>query len=142
MRLLNTLARLGRRLRGSYRLDDAHSTAARVRICRFEEIEPRHLMTASPAPVNVGITEVDAGLSDKSQPNVFQVSFQGGAPGTELTQLEITGSKHGGPLNFNDAIFDTAAGGIGTADPHALQGRFAFRLSGHGHQSRTMARRS
>ena len=117
MRLLNTLARLGRRLRGSYRLDDPHSTAARVRICRFEQIEQRHMMTASPAAVEVGITEVDPGVADKSQPNVFQVSFQGGAPGTELTQLVIDTSKNGGPLAVNDLVFNTAAGGIGTANP-------------------------
>ena len=117
MRLLNTLAHLGRRLRGSYRLDDAHSTASRVRICRFEQIEQRQMMTATPAPVEVGITEVDSGTADKSQPNLFQVSFQGGAPGTELTQLVIDTSKNGGPLAVNDLVFNTTAGGIGTADP-------------------------
>ena len=67
--------------------------------------------------MDVGITEVDAGAVNKSQPNVFQVNFQGGAPGTELTQLVINTSKNGGPLAVNDLVFDTAAGGIGTADP-------------------------
>ena len=42
VRLLNTLGASAEGLRGSYRLDDAHSTATRVRICRFEQIEQRH----------------------------------------------------------------------------------------------------
>ena len=48
------------------------------------------------APIHVGITELDPDSADKSQPNTFQVTFQGGGAGTELTQLEIDGSKAGG----------------------------------------------
>ncbi len=118
MRLLNKLARLGRALRGDFRIDDAHSTTHRVRLCRVEELESRRLMTAADvAPIHVGITELDPDSADKSQPNTFQVTFQGGGAGTELTQLEIDGSKAGGPLSVGDVIFDTASGGIGNAQP-------------------------
>ncbi len=81
-------------------------------------METRRLMTADAvAPIHVGITELDPNSADKSQPNTFQVTFQGGGAGTELTQLEIDGSKLGGQLAVGDVIFDTAAGGIGSAEP-------------------------
>jgi hypothetical protein len=115
---MSKLARLGRALRGDFRIDDAHSTSHRVRLCRIEELEIRRLMTAdSVAPIHVGITELDPDSASKSQPNTFQVTFQGGGTGTELTQLEIDGSKAGGQLSVGDVIFNTAAGGIGSAQP-------------------------
>ncbi|HEY1785164.1 MAG TPA: hypothetical protein VGG30_06415, partial [Pirellulales bacterium] len=71
-------------MRGSYRLDDAHSTASRVRICRFEQVEQRQMMTASGVPqIIVGGTEYEQAAGNDSQPNVFVVTFEGGAAGTQ-----------------------------------------------------------
>ncbi len=118
MRLLRNLTRFGQRLLKIHRLDDPHATVSGLRICRVEQFEPRMLMTGDTAPIHVGITELDPNSSSKSQPNVFQVTFQGGGAGTQLTQLEIDGSKSGGgPLAVNDVIFNTASGGVGSLTP-------------------------
>ena len=75
-------------------------------------------MNSDPAPIHVGITELDPNSASKSQPNVFQVTFEGGGQGTEMTQLVINGSKAGGgPLAAGDVIFETASGGVGSLTP-------------------------
>ena len=80
------------------------------RLCRFEEIEARRMMAAD---LHVGASYYDPASGLDTVPNVFQIEFKGGAADTQLTHLRIDGSKDGGPLTFNDAIFDTAAGGLG-----------------------------
>ena len=110
MGLLSKISRLSQRLRGNHRFDDPHTSINRLRICRFEEVESRRMMAAD---LHVGAVYYDpaSGLDTKS--NVIQITFEGGVEGTQLTHLVIDGSKDGGPLKFNDAIFDTAAGGLG-----------------------------
>ncbi len=107
------------------RIDAPHRGPTAPRRCKFEHMEPRQLMTGNPvAAINpapgtvapqilVGSTYLEPASGTDTIPNTFQITFQGGAPGTQLTHLEINGSKNGGPLTFNDVIFDTAAGGIG-----------------------------
>jgi serine-aspartate repeat-containing protein C/D/E len=107
--LLGQIPVVGRFLR-SHRLDALHGSPSRVRICRLEEVEPRCVMTAA---VHVGAVYYDPASGLDTTPNQIQISFEGGAQGTELTHLTIDGNKDGGPLTFNDAIFDTAAGGLG-----------------------------
>ncbi len=120
MRLLRNFTRLGQRLLKIHRSGDTHETAG-LRICRVEQFEPRMLMTASTPQIIVGGTEYEQAAGNDTQPNVFVVTFEGGAPGTQLTQLQINGSKSGGALFFNDAIFDTAAGGLGSYGYHPIQ---------------------
>ncbi len=110
MGLLQRISRLSQRWLGDQRFDDAHTSAGGLRICRFEEIESRLLMAAD---LHVGASYYDPASGLDTVPNVFQIEFKGGAAGTQLTHLQINGSKDGGPLTFNDAIFDTAAGGLG-----------------------------
>jgi serine-aspartate repeat-containing protein C/D/E len=120
MRLLGKLTRLGQQFLKIQRIDDAHATPHGLRICRVEEFEPRMLMTATAPAIIVGGTEYEQAAGNDTQPNIFTVTFEGGAAGTQLTHLEIDGSKSGGPLFFNDAIFDTAAGGLGSYGYHPI----------------------
>ena len=65
------------------------------------------------ADLHVGAVYYDPASGLDTKPNTIQITFEGGVEGTELTHLVIDGNKDGGPLTFNDAIFDTAAGGLG-----------------------------
>ena len=49
-----------------------------------------------------------------------------------MTHLEINGSKDGGPLTFNDAIFDTAPGGLACygSSPLAIVSHAGFEITG------------
>ena len=108
--LLHKISRLGQGWFGNRRFDPPHVSTSGLRICRFEEIESRCMMAAD---LHVGASYYEPASGLDAVPNVFQVEFQGGAAGTQMTHLQINGSKDGGPLTFNDAIFDTAAGGLG-----------------------------
>ena len=98
-------AKHGKKLQGA---------GSRSRICRFEQMEPRQLLSATVAPLHVATTYFeDSNDFDQSSAlhgtttqvaDLFQVSFAGGADGTQLTQLRI---------NTDNTFFDTAAGGIG-----------------------------
>lgn len=90
------------------------------RKCRFEVMEERRVMNADPLHVGVVYIEEDSG-SDLHG-DTFEVTFTGGAPGTELTRLVIDTNKLGIPgYQVGDLIFDTAAGGLGADQAFAFQ---------------------
>ncbi len=87
-----------------------HSSPVRrvrpARACRFEQMEPRQLLTAD--PIHLGVVYTEGGGQDDSIPDRFEIRFTGGATGTQLTHLEIN------TATSNDGVFfDTAAGGEG-----------------------------
>ncbi len=133
MRLLRNLKRMGRRFLNVSPVDERPAIVGGLRICRVEQFEDRIAMNADPAPIHVGITELDPNSASKSQPNVFQLTFAGGGVGTELTQLQINGSKAGGgPLATGDVIFETASGGVGslTPQPFTVVSAQGFQVTG------------
>ena len=71
-----------------------HKADDGLRICRFEQMEPRQLMTAAPPQIHFGSVFFDPSPGTSTTPNTIQITFQGGAPGTQLTQLIIDGSKN------------------------------------------------
>jgi len=89
---------------------DLGPTVSRFRICRFECMEPRQLLSASPAPIHFGATYFeDSNDIDQSSAlqgttvqaaDLFQIGFTGGASGTQLTSLTI---------NLVHAFFDTSS---------------------------------
>ncbi len=90
---------------------------------RGERLEPRAMMVAD--PIHVGVTyletdylETDGDGGNDSQGDRFIVSFVGGAPGTELSELRISTDKDGDGLSVGDLIFDTQAGGRGKEGAH------------------------
>jgi serine-aspartate repeat-containing protein C/D/E len=85
----------------------------------FEPLEDRRLMDADPLKIGVTYHEEDGG-SDLHGDR-FEVLFQGGAPGTELTQLVINGDHGPAGLSVGDMIFDTIKGGLGADEAFNLQ---------------------
>ncbi|MEX2316840.1 MAG: SdrD B-like domain-containing protein [Pirellulales bacterium] len=72
------------------------------------------LAASSLAPeVLLGSVYFEEATGDDTQPDVIEVSFVGGAPGTTLNRLTINGDKKEDGLSEGDLVFDTAAGGLG-----------------------------
>lgn len=81
-------------------------------VCRFEQLESRQLLSANPL-VNLGVVYYENNVGDDSVPDLFEITFNGGAPGTQLTQLVIDTDKDGLGLSIGDCFFDIAPGGLG-----------------------------
>ena len=75
------------------------------------------MLAADPVVIGAVYTEEDLG-SDQNG-DTFEITFQGGAPNTQLTRIVIDGNQDGDPsaLTLGEMYFDTAAGGRG-ADNH------------------------
>lgn len=91
-----------------------------VRRCLFEAMEGRQLLAANPLFVGAVYIEEDFGNDDLG--DTFVITFEGGAPGTQLTRVEIDGDKAPLGLSRGDMIFDTELGGLGA------DGAFPFTL--------------
>ncbi len=109
MGLLHTISRLGSWL-GNARFDEPHTKRRARRICRYEECESRSMMAAD---LIVGSVYYEQAAGDDLQPNIIEFTFQGGAPGTQLTRLVIDGDKNNDGISSGDVFFDTAPGGYG-----------------------------
>jgi serine-aspartate repeat-containing protein C/D/E len=83
-------------------------------------MEERQLLAAAPLFVGAVYIEDDFGSDDLG--DTFVITFEGGAPGTQLTRVEIDGDKSPFGLSRGDMIFDTELGGLGA------DGAFPFRL--------------
>ncbi|MEX0678238.1 MAG: SdrD B-like domain-containing protein [Pirellulales bacterium] len=118
MGLLTKISRLGSWL-GDRRFDGPRSFPPRPRICRFEQIEPRQLLAAD--LLQVGSVYYEQAAGDDLQPNILQFSFEGGAPGTQLTRIIIDGDKDGRGISSGDVFFDTAPGGYGAFRSNPLE---------------------
>ena len=92
---------MGSRARRRHKADDG------LRICRFEQMEPRQLMTAAPPQIHFGSVFFDPAPGTSTTPNTIQITFQGGTPGTQLTQLVIDGSKNQTGLAVGDIVWTT-----------------------------------
>jgi len=86
--------------------------------CHIEAMEERRLMAAD---INLGVVYYDPASGDDLTPNTFQIQFNGGAAGTQLTHLRIDTDKLEDGLGNGDPFFNTAAGGIGVYGYHAFQ---------------------
>jgi serine-aspartate repeat-containing protein C/D/E len=89
------------------------------RYCRFEAMEERRLLDAD--PIKVGVTYFEGDGGSDIQGDTFEILFQGGADGTELTRAVIDGDHNPAGLSFGDMIFDTVKGGLGADEAYALQ---------------------
>ena len=91
-----------------------------------ERLEARRLFAADAIHVGVVYLETDYLESDQdvgsdSRGDRFILSFTGGAPGTELSELRIRTDKDGDGMSVGDPIFDTAIGGRGKGGAHGFQ---------------------
>ena len=93
--------------------DDGH------RKCRFEVLEERRVLSAD--PVIAGVTYLEGDSGQDTTPDYFEVSFEGGAETTQLTQFTINGDQDSsGGLSDGDMFFDHDAEQPGTS------GHFGF----------------
>lgn len=91
-----------------------------------ERLEPRRLLAADPIHVGVVYLETDYLESDQdvgsdSRGDRFILSFTGGAPDTELSEIRIRTDKDGDGISVGDPIYDTALGGRGKNGAHGFQ---------------------
>lgn len=78
------------------------------RSCKFEELEPRRVLSAD--PVIAGLTYFEGDLGQDTTPDYFEVTFQGGSATTQLTQFTINGDQDGNAnLNDGDIFFDVTS---------------------------------
>ena len=89
------------------------------RICRFEQIEQRWLLSAS--PIQIGAVYLEDSVGADSSGDVFEVTWEGGAPGTQLVELTIETDKANDGLTAIDTFFDTESGGTGVSGAVPLQ---------------------
>ena len=107
--------KLARRRRKTAKMAESGAT----RQCRFERMEERQMLDADPLKLGVVYIEEDGG-SDLHG-DTFEVQFQGGAAGTELTRVVIDGDHGPQGLSVGDMIFDTSFGGLGADQAYAFQ---------------------
>ena len=107
MGLLNKIQRFGggskqgrRGVRGGDKPDS-------WRVCRFELMEPRRLLAVDIVPIHIGaVYYEDATGEDLGGGDRFQITFSGGAPGTQLSELSIETDKELNGLTIGDCFFD------------------------------------
>jgi protocatechuate 3,4-dioxygenase beta subunit len=88
------------------------ATTRRWRTARFETLEPRQMLSGLPPQIHLGVVYYEDASNDTAG-DVFHVSWTGGAPGTQLTELRIDTDKDGDGLTAGDCFFDTLLGGLG-----------------------------
>ncbi|MBS0207311.1 MAG: carboxypeptidase regulatory-like domain-containing protein [Planctomycetes bacterium] len=108
------LLKLLSRLRGHESRTERTEIAPRPdahRRCRIERLESRQLMAAD---IQLGTVYFEPASGTDSVGNTYTVTWQGGAPGTELTELDINLDKNqNGTLDDGECFFNTALGGGG-----------------------------
>ena len=70
--------------------------ASRSRHCRFEQLEPRQFLSATVPALNVGATYYQPYDGNDSVGSLLYISWNGGAPSTQLTDLYIDTHKVAG----------------------------------------------
>jgi len=94
-------------------------TSLGLRICRFEHMESRQFLSAT--PIQIGSVYFEDATEDDRLGDTIQITWSGGATGTQLTDLIIDTDKTGDGLTIGDCLFDTAAGGQGAFGYQPLQ---------------------
>lgn len=70
-------------------------------------MEPRRLLAVDLLPIEVGAVYLEDAGGQDTVGDLFHVTFQGGAAGTEMTRLEINTDKDGdGVLDIGECLFD------------------------------------
>lgn len=95
------------------------------RHCRFETMEERRVLSASPLVVGAVYIEGDGGTD--AEPDQFYISYQGGSATTAVTRIVIDGNQDGAPtMGATDVYFDTVSNSdpgnvLGVGDAHEFQ---------------------
>ncbi len=107
-------------------MSDARAKSVKRRFMMPERLEARQLLAADPIHVGIVYLETDYLESDQdvgsdSRGDRFILSFNGGAPNTELTQVRISTDKDSDGMTVGDLIFDTELGGRGKNGAHPFR---------------------
>jgi protocatechuate 3,4-dioxygenase beta subunit len=95
------------------------------RLQGVETMEARYLLSVSPINVGAIYTELDIGADVSG--DSFEITFSGGADGTQLSRVTIDGDQNIVGFGVGDVFFDVAPEGLGADDafnfsPGAFQG--------------------
>jgi serine-aspartate repeat-containing protein C/D/E len=132
----------GRRDKSVRRVLSDDIERAQPRICRFEPMEERQLLSVSglpgtleghvtqdsyeTTPIHVGMVyyEDAVGIGTDSEGELgdrFELTWYGGAPGSQLTQIVLNTDKKSDGLDGGDPFFDIESGGLGVEAPADFQ---------------------
>ena len=118
MGLLRKAAGLGSLFRKRGRLAPHDVAESESRRCGIEALEPRQFLAGD---LHLGSVYFEEASGDDSAGDRLEITFQGGAAGTQLKSLTINGDKLlDGGVTLGDIFFDTAAGGRGSFKPVPL----------------------
>ena len=93
--------------------------SALLRRCYFEVMEQRRVLTAN--SVVAGVTFLEGDNGQDTTPDHFEVTFEGGAETTQLTQFTINGDQDSsGGFTDGDVFFDANDQFPGTAGSHGF----------------------
>ena len=117
------MALFGKSNKRKLRIDSAHRHASNtkgLRVCRFEAMEPRQLLAADIDLITIGSVyyEDESGFDDGG--DLIEITFEGGAAGTQLSQIIIDTDKVGDGPTIGDTFFDLAPGGEGAFNSRPL----------------------
>ncbi|MCD4728419.1 MAG: hypothetical protein K8R46_12200, partial [Pirellulales bacterium] len=79
---------------------------SRWRVCRLEQMESRHLLSVSIAPIQIGAVYFEDSSTSDQVGDLLEISFNGGGAGTQLAELRIDTDKLGDGLGLGDTFFD------------------------------------
>lgn len=100
------------------RRDPAHRAPRRRTTRAFERVESRQMLAAN---LHLGAVYYEDAAGQDIAPDTIEITWIGGAPGTQLTQLVIDTDKEGNGLTIGDVFFDTQSGGLGAFGAGAFQ---------------------
>lgn len=119
MGLIKRISELGWRWLHTRRSEPTRNRpTVRPRICRFEQIESRRFLSA--APIQIGSVYYEDATQDDQSGDLIEITWSGGAAGTQLAELTIQTDKEANGLNLGDCFFDTASGGLGAYQARPL----------------------
>lgn len=112
---VDRLARLlGKRVDSHKRSDRNYRSTKAGNVKRapaIEPVEPRFLMAAD--PIQIGGVYIEEDLGSDLHGDTFHITFQGGAEGTQLTELTIDGDLNLDGFSLGDLFFDIDDSGLG-----------------------------
>ncbi|HLA85705.1 MAG TPA: hypothetical protein VJL29_13015, partial [Thermoguttaceae bacterium] len=99
-----------------------HVAAPWLRRCRFEQMEQRQLLAVDVLPIHIGGVYYEDANGDDLVADQFEITFEGGAPGTQLIELIIQTDKNSnGHRDEGECFFDTLPGGSGAFGSVGMQ---------------------
>ena len=63
--------------------------------------------------IQIGAVYIEDDIGSDHTADRFYITFQGGAPGTELTRVVLNGDMNAPGMSLTDIFFDTAESGFG-----------------------------